>query len=128
MYMPDDYIYLLTGDTLKDFDQSMNGIIDPFVTHQNRLSRLVIGSGKEVHEIGMGFISLIQQASSNPEILELCERLAESMDKQLTYYEEFKEACDSILGDVVEINQNIVQLFERMVCERQGLPMEEAGT
>lgn len=128
MYMPDDYIYLLTGDTLADFDQKMNVMVDPFATHITRLGRLMEGNGKEIHGIGMDFISLITKATSNPEIHEICTRLAESMDKQLSYYEEFQEACESILEDIVTINQSFVNLYESMVCGRQDLPVEPAGT
>lgn len=129
MYMAEEYIYLLTGDTLKDFDESMNDIVDPFVTHTNRLGRLISGTGNEMQEIGMGFVSMMAEATSHPETLEVCERLAESMDKQLAYYEEFQEVCEILLDDIVSVHQNVVDLFEKTVCqERQGLPVGKAGT
>jgi hypothetical protein len=118
MSMSDDYIYLLTGDTLKEFDEEMNRIIDPFITHTNRLERLVSGSGKAIHEMGMGFVNVIQRATSNPEILETAYEIAESMDQQLSYYEDFDEACRQLLQDLVEVNQSVVSLFEKMVCKQ----------
>lgn len=128
MRIMDARMYTLSGDNLKNFDEGINAIMDPFFTHSARVRLVSETLGKEVYGTNMGLVSLIQQASNNPEITSHCLRLAESMDRSLRFQEELMESIEAILIDMKSVAEAVLGLFEAMTeHDRQGLPVASDG-
>lgn len=123
--MGDMYIYLLTGDEVQRFDQQMSEIVEPFITHTRRISRLAESSSVKSFRTTMDLLALIQKSVGVPEIMEESTRLLNQMEGVISFLEEFGDGLEDALMDIATITDNILRLFEASVCyEWQGLPAD----